>query len=68
MASEAQRRANDKWREKFDEIRFRVPKGQKAWIQNHAIAQGESVNAFVNRAIPGEFGQAMDPSGAGSRI
>ena len=29
MASEAQRRANDKWREKFDEIRFRVPKGQK---------------------------------------
>ena len=51
MASEAQRRANDKWREKFDEIRFRVPKGQKAWIQNHAIAQGESVNAFVNRAI-----------------
>ena len=51
MASEAQRRANDKWREKFDEIRFRVPKGQKTWIQNHAIAQGESVNAFVNRAI-----------------
>ena len=33
------------------QIRFRVPKGQKAWIQNHAIAQGESVNAFVNRAI-----------------
>ena len=52
MASEAQRRANDKWRGKnLMKYVFVCLKAQKAWIQNHAIAQGESVNAFVNRAI-----------------
>lgn len=50
-ASEAQRRANDKWRDKFDEVRFRVPKGQKELLQAHAAEQGESVNAFINRAV-----------------
>ena len=47
--SEARRRANDKWRDKFDEMRFRVPKGQKEVISNYAAANGESVNAFINR-------------------
>ena len=42
--SEARRRANDKWRDKFDEMRFRVPKGQKEVISNYAAANGESVN------------------------
>ena len=28
-----------------------LPKGQKDEIQAHAAAQGESVNAFINRAI-----------------
>ena len=31
--SDARRRANDKWRGKFEEIRFRVPKGEKEIIQ-----------------------------------
>lgn len=50
-ASEAQRKANDKWRDKFDEVRFRVPKGQKEQLQEHAAKQGESLNAFLNRAV-----------------
>lgn len=49
--SDARKRANDKWRDKFDEVRFRVPKGDKTVIQEHAKAQGESVNAFLNRAV-----------------
>lgn len=49
--SEAQRRATDKYLEKFEEIRARVPKGQKEIIKAHAQARGESVNAFVTRAI-----------------
>lgn len=50
--SDARRRANDKWREKFDEVRFRVPKGQKEAIQEHAKQHGdESLNAFLVRAV-----------------
>ncbi len=49
--SQAQRRATDKYLEKFDEIRTRLPKGNKAIVQAHAEARGESVNGFINRAI-----------------
>ena len=49
--SDARKRANDKWREKFDEIRFRVPKGKNEVIQEFAADHGESVNAFINRAV-----------------
>ena len=35
--SEAQKRATLKWqKEKTDEVRFRVPKGERARIQAHA--------------------------------
>ena len=49
--SAAQRKATDKYLEKFDEMRVRVPKGQKAEIQAFAKAHSETVNAFVNRLI-----------------
>lgn len=50
--SDARKKANDKWREKFDEVRFRVPKGQKDLIQAHAEKVGDaSVNAFLVRAV-----------------
>lgn len=49
--SPAQRRATDKYLEKFDEIKIRLPRGQKEAIKAHAEAQGESVNSFINRAI-----------------
>lgn len=49
--SEAQRKATDKYLEKFDEMRVRVPKGQKEAVKAHAEAQGESLNAFINRAV-----------------
>lgn len=50
--SQQQREAADKYlREKVDTIAVRVPKGRKVEIQNHARAHGESVNAFVVRAI-----------------
>lgn len=40
----------------YDEIKVRVEKGRKESIRAHAEAQGESVNAFINRAID----EAMD--------
>ena len=49
--SEARRRANDKWREKFELIQFRVPKGKKQVLQEHAAQRGESLNGFLNRVV-----------------
>ena len=49
--SEAQKKASIKYLEKLDEIRIRMPKGQKEIIKAHAEGRGESVNGFINRAI-----------------
>lgn len=50
MAGKSEYRNN--WiAEKLDRINLTVPKGRKAAIQAHAAAQGESVNAFIGRAI-----------------
>ena len=50
--AESQRRARDKWlKEKVEDVKFRVPNGKKAEIQAHASKTGESVNAFINRAV-----------------
>ena len=37
--------------EKVDRVAFRVPKGKKELLQQHAAARGESLSAFINRAI-----------------
>ena len=52
--SKAQQRAVSKYmKENYDEIKVRVEKGRKAEIKAHLEAQGEgeSVNAFISRAI-----------------
>lgn len=48
---EAQKRATARYLQKQDEIKVRLRKGRKAEIQAHAEARGESLNAFVGRAI-----------------
>ena len=42
---------NDFNRENYDRISLMVPKGNKEIIQAKAKESGESVNAFINRAI-----------------
>ena len=50
--SDSQRRASEKWnKEKVDSLHLRVKKGLREVLQAHAEKQGESVNAFINRAI-----------------
>lgn len=50
--SKAQQRAVNKYMAaNYDRINLTVPKGQKNAIKAHAEAQGESLNAFINRAI-----------------
>ena len=38
-------------KENYDEIKVRVPKGKKGLIKAHSDARGESVNAFISRAV-----------------
>ena len=50
--SKAQQKAVSKYmKENYDELKARIPKGQKEIIKAHAEAHGESLNAFINRAI-----------------
>ena len=48
--SEARRRANKKYNDRFVEIKVRVTP-EKRSIKEHAEAMGESATAFINRAI-----------------
>lgn len=50
--SKAQQRAVSKYmKENYDEIKVRMPKGLKDSVRAHADQRGESLNAFINRAI-----------------
>ena len=50
--SKAQQKAVHKYvKANYDRLDLTMPKGQKDAIKAHAAAQGESVNAFINRAI-----------------
>lgn len=50
--SEAQRKAVAKYNAaNYDRVELRLEKGRKQTVQNHASGQGESLNAFINRAI-----------------
>lgn len=42
---------NDYIARTYDRVNLTIPKGQKETIKAHAEAQGESLNAFINRAI-----------------
>ena len=52
--TEAQKKSAEKYlQEKVEDIRIRVPKGQKDLIKAYAEAQGKSLNQFVIDAIAG---------------
>lgn len=49
--SDAQLRAAKKYHQKLDEVKLRVPKGERQVLQDHAQSQGESLNTFLYRAV-----------------
>ena len=50
--SAAQQKAVNKYvKENYDRINVNMPKGRKEAVKSHAESQGESLNAFINRAI-----------------
>lgn len=60
--SEAQQKAVNKYvKNNYDRINVTFPKGKKAIIQAHVSTTGESVNAFINRAVA----ETMERDGSG---
>ena len=49
--TDAQQRANKKYREKFEYLQARVTAEEKESVLMHVTAQGESINNFLRRAI-----------------
>lgn len=47
----------------YDKILVRLPKGRKEEIQAFAASQGESTNAFINRAITEAMGDKTRSGG-----
>lgn len=50
--SKAQQRAVNKYvKNNYDRVNVTFPKGRKDKLKAHAAGRGESLNAFINRAI-----------------
>jgi len=53
---ESRLKASSKYiKTKTDEIRVRVPKGQREYIKAYAAQNGESVNSLINRLLSTEM-------------
>lgn len=66
--SEARKRANAKYNAKaYDRIELKVSKGKKEKIRLYAESQGESINAFINRAIAEAMGEVPKKEAAQKR-
>lgn len=64
--SEARHRANEKYNAKaYDEIKVRVPKGEKEVIATAASKSGESVNAYIYNAVCERMGRDAQGGGGG---
>ena len=56
-ASKAQQKAVSKYmKANYDEIKVRIPKGQKEVVQAYAQEHGESVNALIWRLLQDAMG------------
>ena len=56
MASKYQETKDKYLKEKVDEFKVRVPKGEKEIIQSYAKAKGKSLNTYVVDLIHADMG------------
>ena len=56
---EAQKKANNKYFEKFDDIKIRVPKGKKEEYKAQAAEHGLSLNAYIVQLIEADKRQDL---------
>lgn len=58
MGGKTSAKSKNDWIAKaYDRINLTLPKGRKDIIKSHAEGRGESVNAFINRAIDNQMEQ-----------
>ena len=53
---EVRKEANKRYLSKLDELKIRIPKGQKATVEAAASAAGESVNQYTQKALLNRMG------------
>ena len=58
---EQRKAANERYLAKQDELKIRLPQGQKATVQAAATQVGESVNQYTQRALLSHMGLADWP-------
>lgn len=58
---EQRKKANERYLATLDELKIRLPKGQKATIQAAAQAAGESVNQYTQGALLARMGLSEWP-------
>ena len=61
--TDAQRRAQKSYMDKFSRLEIRVTPEKRQLIQDHSEQHGESVNGFVNRAIDEAIVRDMEKGG-----
>lgn len=59
---EQRKEANKRYLEKQDELKIRIPGGQKATVEAAAKAAGESVNQYTQRALLARMGLETWPN------
>ena len=59
--TEARKRANKKYNDRFVEIKVRVTPEKRSIIKEHAESMGESATAFINRAIDETMARDKEP-------
>ena len=59
--TEARKRANKKYNDRFVEIKVRVTPEKRSIIKDHAESMGESATAFINRAIDEAMARDQKP-------
>ncbi len=57
MLTEAQKNANKKYFENFDDIKVRVPKGKKAEYKEYAKVKEMSLNEYIIKLIEKDMGE-----------
>ena len=59
----AQKKAQKAYMQKFARVELRMTLQNRESVQAHAAARGESVNAFINRAIRNQIERDNDIDG-----
>lgn len=59
MATQAKLEGNKRYLEKLDDIKLRVPKGQREHIKAYAESKGFSLNAYLIHLIESDMGCSL---------